>query len=70
MFMQLNSMIWNYKKGKSLSLASAVSGLCIPSELKAFEKEITSMHKIGVITYDTASVKDFEKLSENYFIKL
>ena len=68
-FMQLNSMIWNYKRGKSLSLASAVSGLCIPSELKVFEKEIVSMHKVNVIIYDATSITGFEKLSDDSYIK-
>jgi valyl-tRNA synthetase len=69
-FMQLNSVIWSYKKKKSLSLASPISRLCIPKELKVFEKEIISMHKVKEIFYGMPSSNDFEKLDENIFVKL
>jgi valyl-tRNA synthetase len=69
-FMQVNSLIWNYKKTKSLSLASAISELCLTPKLEVFGKEIVSMHKAATIRYDFKSIEGFEKLSEDVYIKL
>ncbi|MEM2506568.1 MAG: valine--tRNA ligase [Nitrososphaeria archaeon] len=69
-FMYLNSLIWNYKKKQSLSLASPISGLCVPEDLKIFEKEIVSMHKVREIFFGSPPSNDFEKLDENIFVKL
>jgi len=69
-FMEVNSLIWNYKKTKSLSLASAVSELRLPSELEVFWNEIASMHKATTISHDLTSIAGFEKLSEDVYIKL
>lgn len=68
--MQANSLIWNYKKAKSLSLASPISELCLPGTLKIFEKEIITMHKVKAISYDWESPKGLDRLKEGYYIKL
>ncbi len=69
-FMYLNSLIWNYKKKRSLSLASPISGLCLPDDLKIFEKEIVSMHKVENIFFGSPPSNNFEMLDESVFVKL
>ncbi|MGQ9782301.1 MAG: valine--tRNA ligase [Nitrososphaeria archaeon] len=69
-FMQVNSLIWNYKKAKSLSLASPLSNLCLPSTLKIFEREIATMHKVRIISYDCRSPTGFDQLREGCYVRL
>jgi valyl-tRNA synthetase len=69
-FIHVNSVIWNYKRGKSLSLASPIASLCLPQNLDVFEKEIMTMHKVGLIFYGSLASNDFERVNEEIQIKL
>jgi valyl-tRNA synthetase len=69
-FIHVNSVIWNYKRGKSLSLASPIASLCLPQNLDVFEKEIMTMHKVGSIFYGSLASNDFERVNEEIQIKL
>ena len=41
-----NSMVWNEKKAKGLSLKDSIS-ISVPSNLKSFEKDLIAMHNLG-----------------------
>jgi valyl-tRNA synthetase len=42
---EFNSKVWNDKKEKGLSLRDSID-ICIPSNLKSFEKDLRSMHNL------------------------
>lgn len=44
--MDFNSLVWKTKKDKGISLRESIEGIKIPSELKAFEKDLMASHKI------------------------
>jgi len=68
---QLDSLVWNYKKGKSLPLVSSVSELYLPKDLQVFEKEIKTMHKVDAVFFGVKPpLEDYERLSEDIYIRL
>lgn len=42
---EFNSMVWNAKKSKNLSLKDSIE-IAVPKELSMFEKDLKSMHKL------------------------
>ena len=44
--MQFNAEVWKTKKDKGISLRSEVAGFVVPKELKAFEDDLISAHKL------------------------
>jgi len=45
--LDFNSLVWNEKKAKGLSLKDSVQ-IPIPSELKAFAVDLTTMHNLTI----------------------
>ena len=44
--MEFDSDVWKIKKDKGLSLREHISGIKIPNELKAFEKDLKACHNL------------------------
>ncbi len=44
--LEFNSKVWKEKKEKGLSLRAEITGIKIPKELKAFEKDLISTHNL------------------------
>jgi len=44
--MEFNSNVWKEKKEKGISLRNEISGIKIPKELKAFEKDLITAHNL------------------------
>jgi valyl-tRNA synthetase len=43
---EFNSFVWKSKKEKGISLKEPIPGIEIPEQLKNFEKDLRSCHKI------------------------
>lgn len=44
--MEFNSFVWKTKKEKMIALNKEISGISVPEELKDFEKDLISCHKL------------------------
>ena len=47
--MYFNSLVWKSKKDSGISLKEPISGIKVPDELKAFEKDLIACHSLTIL---------------------